>query len=92
MAQKETPNPLKIEGQGSWSAEGTFLSSRMQMLELYNMCVMISITSNLDKVQSNSLIVPCASNTSEFQDVSVREFQFDENWKQGGMPMIVAQT
>ena len=49
------------------------------------MCVMISITSNLDNVQSNSLIVPCVSNTSEFQDVSVREFQFDENliWESG---------
>ena len=40
---------------------------------------MISITSNLDKVRSNNFIVLCVSNTSEFQDLSVREFQFDEN-------------
>lgn len=55
------------------------------------MCVMIFITSNLDKVRSNNFNVLCVSYTSEFQDDSVEKFQFDENRKQkkGEMLMIV---
>ena len=40
---------------------------------------MISLTSNLDNIQSNNLNVLCVSNTSEFQGVFANEFQFDEN-------------
>lgn len=55
------------------------------------MCVMIFITSNLDKVRSNNFNVLCVSYASEFQDDSVEKFQFDENRKQkkGEMLMIV---
>lgn len=50
------------------------------------MCVMISITSNLDKVHSNNFIVPCVSGTSEFQGIFAKEFQFDETeYREGGI-------
>ena len=38
---KENPLPLKIEGQGSWSAEGTFL--------LYGDCIDLKKTYTLDE-------------------------------------------
>lgn len=61
----------------------------IHILYLAHSCVMILITSNLDKVQSNILIVLCVSNTSEFQGVFANEFQFDENRILGVMHMIV---
>ena len=49
------------------------------ILKSYIVYVMLLITSNLDNVQSHSLVVLCVSNTSEFQGVFAKEFQFDEN-------------
>ena len=59
------------------------------LLQLSIACVMLSLTSNLDSVQSNHLFVLCVSNTSEFQGVFANEFQFDENRIWSVMSMIV---